>query len=587
MLTSITSFLVVRPLICLIILISIYSWGWAIQKENKEHLIRFSNGFYLSTVFIFIICLCGSLNFLTCSIFISLGFLLNIYFFINEKNKLFKISFKPNIYWLLAPYFLLLFIRCSTPPYFIDFLQYHLPYCYEVINAYGFKPLPHFFFATTMSNFSGESLSLIPLIFSTPETIVLFNGFLSVFILFYIKKICLLYNAESSASILIFLLLSCEIFFHNSIYGKTENTIILLILDILLRLKLNPFNTRFHLFSFGFALSFLPFFKTSTGIVFVLLVIWSFWTAKKSHKLNLKCISLMSLGAIIPLSLLILKNIFTHKMPLFPFIYDPDLLPKPFENGPSKALQAESIDLNKISDSIINLLDGQFSYGFSPGYLSWFLILGVILAILKKNYSYLIILFITFIHWQFWVLSFIFPNSTFRLTFPIWIIAIISLGILISKFQYKPFKNILLFLSILCYFQLVISHSKFLPGLRYHLGQQDLKTYYSNMSTPTGCIDKKIFSDLPKGMSIAISSELAGAFYHSKIKYVNLSNVFDKQFFKDTSHFIDTLKKENFYYIISDQSLNSGLSKWSKQAASESKLKIIDQINDLTIYQLN
>lgn len=587
MLIPLIKFLFIHPLLCLFIIISFYGWGKLINYKQKEPLINFSNGLYLSIVFIFISGLLGIINQYTCFIYLISGFITSAFFFLKKQTGTINISLKPNFYWILIPYFALIYIRCSTPPYFIDFLQYHLPYCYEIINHQGFKALPHFFLASTASTFVGESLFIFPLILSEPSSAVLFNGLLSICILFYLKKILKVYLAESSTNIIIVLVLSCEIFFHNTIYGKTENTIILIILDLILRLTQEPFKNKFNKFSIGFTLSLFLFFKISMGIVFLFLSVWTFWIAKKSKQLNFTCLFLMVLGGSIPLTLFLLKNIATHGMPFYPLFYNPNLLPTLFENGPSSTFQAKNFDIQRIIISTIDLFKGHFSYGFSPGYLSWFLSLGIILAILKKNYSYLVLLFFVILHWQYWVVNFIFPNSAFRLSFPAWIIPIIALGFLISKYKSKKLNFIILFFAIICYLQLLASHSKFLPGLRYHLGQQSLSEYYINMSTPIGSINKDVFSNLLDGKYIAISSEFAGAFYHPKVTYVNCSNVFDKKKFKNSEDFLKTLTQENIQYVISDKSLDSGLSKWSEKAANESGLKIVSQKYDITIYENN
>jgi len=544
-------------------------WGRLMLSKTQSRLVfEFSTGMYFSISYVFVMGSLGYLEIKTLCLFVALGLICFVKTS-NLSNPCVSILdlFKRNYLFLLVifPYLLILFIRCSAPPYFIDYIQYHLPLCQEYLNHRGFVDLPHFYLGTTTSNFGGESLLVFPLAIKDVECAMLFSFTLFVMLLLYVREIFKEDKLVWMTCALI--LMGGEVFFHSVVYGKTEVMVLIIILDIVAKVIFFK-HQRSDYFLLGLAMLFLPFSKVSSVLLLLPLLVFVAIHAYKKIKITLVNLGLLIMGSLVPSLLFVTKNLITHGMCLYPFMFDPAKLPSELELGPRYWVGSESSDhLAKMLDSLSRIFFQSQSYAFSFNYMAYFFLAGVFLALIKRNYTYLMILALSVAHMWYWVLSYKFYESTIRLSFPGWIFTLIALGFLLKSIKSYLWRQIWLGSAIIPFCLIIYHQGRFLPGLKLHLNKQSYAEYYRNLSIPLGAVFYEHIQNISEDKRIAISSEAAGVVLHAGAVIVNRSSLFDKKPFSTVQEFLSVVHQEKFDYIVIDEArAYTALGTWSKVA---------------------
>jgi hypothetical protein len=238
---SILLFLFGRPGLCLLVAVSIAGYGSLFQKDKKLwDPLCFSAGLYVKVLLLWIL---GFLQLWNTPVLWTVHLLgLGFAFYRLKKLGFPSLPKLPKTWsaWAMLGLFglwlAITFIRCSAPPYFIDYLQYHLPLSLTFLNAEGFCSLEDFFFGALNSNFAPETFHLLILGLSgDSSTPIVFNLFLFLFILYQLYIFLRSAQLEKQFYLCSMMLMSCQTFFHSTVYGKTEVFLMVICMDLLLR----------------------------------------------------------------------------------------------------------------------------------------------------------------------------------------------------------------------------------------------------------------------------------------------------------------------------------------------------------------
>ena len=460
------------------------------------------------------------------------------------------------VMFLFAIWFGIAFIRCSAPPYFVDFLQYHLPLSLTFLHAEGFSSLSDFFFGAITTSFAPETFHLLLLGCSedsaTPAlfNLVLFSLFLYQ-IYFHLNKIGLDAQFYTCAA----LLMGCQTFFHSTVYGKTEIFLMFICMDLVLRwdvIKISAEKIPFNVLFMGLAISMLSFFKISAGLISVACLVYSFSLPQIRLKQNWKW---LFFGLSIPIPFYLIQRQITLGMPLFPFLIDPALVPDALSKGVSAWSKGESI-------VFVDRFHLAIQQTFFGGALRHFNVRGFLLILLaaiaipakNKRFCYGSLLLLLFLHWGTWLMQYRFAISTLRLSLPFFVLAIPLFALRVSK-SHTLIQRGFLGASLIGLIFLISTEWRVLPGLKVNLGMQTKKIYYVNMNLHVGVLYEEIKPNLNPEHPLLVFAEYGGVFTHPNTHFVNMSNNIHRENFNDQD-FFQWLKNNHFKNIILGRAQN-------------------------------
>jgi hypothetical protein len=530
--------------------------GFASKKLDKNLILAWSTGFYSYILVCFILCFSKLFTYETMLLITIFSICLAAFKLKFKLNRFNNPAFKSILFFVsLMPILSIIWLRCSAPPYFIDTLQYHLPLVVEYIKHQGFVDLPDYFFSQTHTNFAAEIPNAVMLLFWGTDSWNLVNfGFVLV-----IQAQLWKFFEDHPHSKLVWLVsvlltLSCGTFFHSVVYGKTEIVIICVMMDLLLRLKIQRDWDKCTRVFFHIGLGFLPLLKLSMAPMALAIFCYALLVDLRTYDRQLLAPCAVALGML----LLLIKNAITHGMIFFPFSFDRQQVPEALAQGVKAWMGAEpSHNIQEWLHGLQYFYMGRPSMGFNAQGFAVCITLGCAVAVWKKKWSLLLMGLFVFGNWAYWFLTYRFPHSTFRLCFPIFFIFFVVLCDEVFKTFAKPILKG--FLLLVCCWVLIFFYKegRILPGIKYNLGQQTLAEYYVNMEIHIGVLAQNLPEEVLTSSSLcAVVSEYAGAVNFPQAYYINLSKDFDRSTV-DLPKFMMLLKEKNIKYIMSDHS-NSG-----------------------------
>lgn len=478
---------------------------------------------------------------------------------------------------------LLIFVRASAPPYFIDSCQYHFTVCDEYIRAGGITALPDNFFVQTFTSFFPEAMFLLPMLLIDSITANLFNVVLVVLCFHQLYRILHNLGAASSFFYACTLLLGTSALFDNAIYGKTDPFVILMLLNLMSIWVIDKEGR--HPFWLGLALGVTAFSKYSLSILCLLMLLYFLFTAVQKKK-SLMWVITLFIGMCPAGILWLTRNGLATGIPFFPFLVTPELVPQVLEGGLGgffKPTEFEATD--RFLTACKELLFSNVSYRFNPFLFFWLLIATCAFLPSKHRKTFWLVLTLALINWLYFAFFSYKEKHAFRLSFPSWALCCIPVGIAYAQIKRKEIKILLFLLASTGILYLISERAFYLPGVKYHLGKRTLEAYYKLNGPYLGAIANhpRVSSLQPRGY-IAVISEHPHLIQHAMTKVIRFSIHFDKKAFENERQLLEKLNTVGIEYLIVDSDLEklSPLNaKWFKKLIDQKvliqTLKVADQ----------
>ncbi len=552
--TPLLAFAILRPGLCLLVALSAFGWGCVLDRHRSMSIAqRFCFGLF---ALIFVLWIPGFFRAWGGALAMSLtlpGALLGC---LQLRARWFFSSW-PSFGWpwlggfLLCVCFVVAFIRASAPPYFIDQLQYQLPLTHQLFFDKGFVGGTDFFFANLTSTGVHESLgALLMNLGGDGACLSLFN---LVIFAFTLVELCPRARCRDLDCWFVLLLLPfCGAFFHSVIYGKTEVLLGLAVVCFFNRARsvLGDDNICWDkAVGCGLLFAFVLCTKLSAVLpAFAALMLLFYLVVMKKLSCSMACFFV--LGALFPLALLALKNDIILAMPWFPFVLNPEAAPQVLEQGVSSwASSGLSVGLWQRLTIALQQASGFFPLRhFGMGSYFYLVVLVAIVAIFKRQWLFLFLLFCCVINWAYWLCTYLFPASTLRIHLPFFLLPMAVLPAVL-KATPKSFKVVLVAVASIGAMVFLWREARILPGLRVHLGQQKPSEFQVLMGNRIAALQPDIEA-IPEGEGIAVYSEFAGALYGRAFVVVNLSTRLQKHSSLSAEQLIGWMRDEEVQHFI-------------------------------------
>jgi len=503
------NFVLVRPGLVLFIFLGTGGWGTLGKADIAVR--AWSRGLYLTLAFLWCLAFMGWINTWTILIWLFLG---SLFFF--KNLALGSFWNRPPWPWLLClPLLAMLFVRTSAPPYFVDFLSYHLSMAMDLFEKGGWRPNPDHHFMLIASTAVPESFMGLGYLLGDDITMALMNMGLVVVLMFQLHEFSKKLDLPHLSWQMVVLLLSTPIFAHCVVYGKTEVFLMVVAVDVLLRMH-DDLSVPPHPFWLGVALGVLGMAKLSLLPVAAFLALLALWRSKGARNTIL-----LILGGVLPVCFWVGRNLLLHEsMPLHPIVINPAEVPEVFHQGISSwSSRAEPLSWMDSLSHCVELMAGLSTKYFRPNLLFLAVLWLLILGIWQKKFARVLLMLLAMGYWIWWIRDYRFMTATLRLTFvPIFMALVFLLPCLRGcKWKEWVFTSILLCGCALYLFQ----EALILPGLRYHLGQQSQAEYYGKIPVEIAVLAETIQKTHPE-LPLVVLSELSGVVKGASVIRENL-----------------------------------------------------------------
>lgn len=549
-----TLYFLLRPVLLMLFFGMIYGIG-SMGVRRNDVLSRFLWGTVFFVPVIFILAFAGMLSPVPAFTLLIAG---NISAGLNFRPLLISAGLisqgavkKPFLTLLLVLLHGLMFVRATAPPYFIDSCQYHLPACDEYINAVGFRDLPDNFLVQTLTTFTAESFQAFGMLLlddMMPALVMFGFSILGLFMVFDIGR---MRERNEMSWLIVLALCGCGAWFDNAIYGKTEPFLIFLLLGYAREwLKSGG---EIHPFKMGALTGFIVIAKWSMlmpmGLVGIIFLSSRFRVIKETLREGV-----FYLLGIAPFCLLVIvKNLFTHGMAFYPFLFDPSVMPPSMPQGLWTYSANTEPAVQKIIKNVKILFLGREAMRHFQPFLFMVSYLLLFSFSFGKRKSVLLTAFLlAIVNWLYYTLFYITPYQGFRLSFPIWAFSMTGL-FFGSGFDNKDSmkKKIILVVTVISVLWLINEKRKLIPGVGYHLGRYDKAAYYEKIGLEVGKIaQSKVFQSFHPQGRIAVFSEYVHLARHPKALYVRKSRELER--FDSLEDFLSVLRNKNIGFLLID-----------------------------------
>ena len=493
-----------------------------------------------------------------------------------EFNKMFPIWLWP-IYLILV----VMFIRSSAPPYFVDTCLVHYAYAEKMAVDGCISPLKHAAFISAHTTLFPQIL-LVPAFLLGDEIVAnLVSYVFSILILVQIYKIALKFSSQQIAFVPVLLVAGTGAFFDNTVYSKVACIYIFMILEATRQIvsrEPKPFYLGLCL-GLCFILKFT--FALLVPALIGLFIIFHSWKKFFKCELLIKII----LGSLAIIILWMLVNLKTQGLLLFPFVVNEIVAPMAMLDGASNLILATSLPwLEKFQLCLEVMFLGEHSRGFKAYYFPYFLLL-TFLLLPKQNRGVWALVYLTALaNWIFWVFVYKHHQSSFRQSFSGWILPLFGLCAALYETKREWVRRMISVLAFVTCLMLIQKHWSFLPGLRLHLGQQTKVQFYNSLDLPVlSRFSEDKLSNLEMDGKIAVLSEYYFVLKHPNKDMLYWSPVFDPDRIKSPEDLRKILKESEFEYFLVDLDLHPirdqktiGLTTVLKKALSDDDLEMVE-----------
>lgn len=586
----------IRLLLVLMSLLMLIGYGslWKSKDKPFSFLEHLSKGTILSCLMLIAIGLAGLYNTTSMWIFMATGIVL---FFRRLKEMSYlkneaSTFFKENLFLclIMTPIISLMFIRASSPTYFIDSMKGTHAICQQYINFGGIRTISHNYFLMELTPYFIENLFLFGMIIHDEILGNMFVLLFSIFCFFQLKIILPLFKAQKSFGFLVILIAGNEIFFHSVAYSKKEIFLMFFLLELIRNIYTEEKNRSDYLY-IGILISFLFLIKFSFVIlipVFLTIFFWKF----RTKAISPKNILMVCFGSCFILCIWIVKNTLTHGFPLYPFIGGLNHLPPLTTDIPTTGVQLglsflPSINIDdfftKAKDVISIVLFNEVPYNQFRPHLFFYILIASSFFIRERIHIFFI--FCSICNFLIMTVLMPVPLSVIRYSFPGFLLWAISAGRSFSIVKNSSLRRIIFGMSLFSLAYVCYKQSTFLPGIRYHLGQKNLSEFYRSIGYHfTSFSTSHKVRELEKQGKLAVFAELDFSVRNKNAIWIKQSEVFNDSNIKSTSDFHRLLINNNIFHCLIElrddedkyaYCLTNG--KWIQKCIKEDLLSVINE----------
>ncbi|MBF0245489.1 MAG: hypothetical protein HQL31_09500, partial [Planctomycetes bacterium] len=280
------------------------------------------------------------------------------------------------------------------------------------------------------------------------------------------------------------------------------------------------------------------------------------------------------------------KNVFTHGMPLFPFVIEPALVPSGL---PSLFECSSGGTETTLCDKLIQLMRALFfskthqNY-FRPYFFAYLSLLPFVLFPIKRKLAWI---FACLALWTCTIMLFTGISSTdiFRYALPAFCLALIASAWSLSE-KSRRLQILGTALAALSLLYTLSIHGRFLPALRYHLGRQSLHDFYDSFGFPFAALAN---SDRLRKITcvgkLAVFSLNEYHVKHTNALYIGYSKPIDGFAFEHLDEFMSALNHCGVEKLLIEKKIPGSdpfefcrfNARWIKMAIKEERLEILDQ----------
>lgn len=529
-----------------------------LRRDRKDLLTALSIG---TIVTIFIWRVLGLLDLYSPSvawIFISVGLALLFICrgsFFNNCKRAFIATWKNRFpLLLLAPVVLLMTVRMSAPPNHFDNIKCYYALCLQYIHAGGIRILPNDFFMMSLSPYFFEPLFLVGmLLYDDIVSNLIFLGY-SVLFLVQIARILENVGAGRSKWFAIFAFAGCGTFFHITVFGKVDVVQMYFLAELLRRAW--RFEGTKDAFYLGLLGCFMFFMKYTFLMLIPMLGPALIYGMLVQGQLTKKVFIYGLAGIFIPICFFILQNVVIMKMPLFPFIYNSKNVPLAF----GKDFFSDRFHGKESSENFKNRLirDARHAFlsetpqnHFKPLLFTWIMLISLIFPAHQNKKLYWVLISIGI--WNWFTFEFFISEcrDRYRYSFLGFIFIILAASISLADINRRKARIFLTTLAAISVLTLLATEGRYLPGIRFHLGQQDLQGFYRTLGDTFANA-----AMAPDILNLRCDGRIAvfglSKYYVKNINadYVELPLAIDGDAIKSKEDFIERLNEGNYEFVI-------------------------------------
>lgn len=501
----------VRPILALLLFISILGWGWLsgqfFKRSASDLLSLFCTGVAVCIGLLFALGLSHAYQPVAFWSLFIVGLISGSRCLFLKRIEFKRLGGELKVRWPLSLAIALLsalmLVRSQAPPYFIDTLQYHFNICDQYLKAGGIFFLQDDFYCMAPTSFYPESFFLWAMALLDPMTATCFNSLLSLLLAFQLVSLLKRMGANRAISYGVSVFFFSETVFLNAVYAKNEPIMMLFALEFGRVLAAKEEGER--PFYAGLMASFALLSKFSIVFIVGPLLVYAL-VRSLSKEGRGRVTAMASFGLIVGALPWLLRNGWTHGMWLYPFLVEPDKLP--LYVLPETAGYLFTWDFSYVERSIKSmqaLFLNMHQRGFRPFILPW-VTLGLLVAFPVKKILPYALLILGLLNWAIWVFPYRWIYHSYRLSFPGWVVILIASALILQSIRSDWFVKSVTWLTGGLSFCILLSiHGLFLPGYNYHLGKQSLEQYYDSLYQKycaRSC--SSLITSLPKDSKIAV-----------------------------------------------------------------------------------